>query len=120
VTAEPPATSPVAADDEPLRCEVVPEREAVRVRPVGTLDMATAPLLESKLAELRTAGFRDLIVDLRGLDFMDSTGLRLVLRWDAAARADGFQVGFVPGSPQIQRVFEVTGTAEHVPFLDGR
>jgi hypothetical protein len=48
---------------------------------------------------------------------MDSTGLRLALRWDAAARADGFEIGFLPGSPAIQRVFEVTGTTDAVPFI---
>jgi anti-sigma B factor antagonist len=104
--------------DELLRCEVVPERGGVRICPLGALDMATAPVLEHELAELRAAGFRRLIIDLRGLRFMDSTGLRLVLRWHAAAQSDGFEVGVVPGAPAIQRVFELTGTLHLVPFLD--
>jgi anti-sigma B factor antagonist len=103
---------------ESLQCEIWPERDAVRVRPVGTLDMATAPLLEDQLGELRTAGFRALLVDLRGLRFMDSTGLRLMLRWDAAARSDGFELRIVPGEPAIQRVFELTGTLDRLPFVD--
>jgi anti-sigma B factor antagonist len=100
-----------------LHCEVVPERDVVRVRPVGTLDLATVPLLEEQLAQLRAAGFTAVLLDLRGLEFMDSTGLRLMLRWDAAARADGFSLGIVPGSPVIQRVFELTGTEPHLPFV---
>jgi anti-sigma B factor antagonist len=113
-------THPLQFDptDELLECEVVPERGRVRIRPVGTLDMATAPVLEHELAELRSAGFRQLIIDLRGLRFMDSTGLRLLLRWHAAAAADGFDLGVVPGAPAIQRVFELTGTLDRVPFID--
>ena len=105
-------------DDESLTCEVVPERDAVRVCPVGTLDLATGPVLEQQLAELRASGFRHLIVDLRGLAFMDSTGLQLMLRWEAASRADGFAIGFVPGSPEVQRVFELTGVLDSISFID--
>jgi anti-sigma B factor antagonist len=104
--------------EELLRCEVVPERERARVRPVGALDLATAPALDKQLAELRAAGFRALVLDLRALTFMDSTGLRTVLSWDKAARSDGFTLAIVPGAPQIQRVFELTRTTERVTFID--
>jgi anti-sigma B factor antagonist len=116
-----PQTDPTnwrAHDEVSLRCEVVPERDTVRVRPIGSLDMATAPVLERQLEELREAGFRRLIVDLGGLWFMDSTGLQLALRWRAAAQQDGFEVGFAPGPPVVQRVFELTGMTEQVPFID--
>jgi anti-sigma B factor antagonist len=105
-------------DEESLRCEVVPERDAVRVRAIGSLDMATAPVLEQELEELREAGFRRLIVDLGGLSFMDSTGLKLALKWHGAARQDGFEIRFAPGPPAVRRVFELTGMTEHVPFID--
>ena len=104
-------------DDASLRCEVVPERDAVHVRPIGSLDLATVAVLDDQLKELREAGFGRLIVDLGGLRFMDSTGLRLALRWHAAAQQDGFDIGFAPGPPVVQRVFELTGMSEHVPFI---
>ena len=104
-------------DEASLRCEVVPERDAARVRPIGSLDLATVPVLEQQLEELRKAGFRRLIVDLGGLWFMDLTGLRLALKWHAAAQQDGFEIGFAPGPPAVQRVFELTGMSEHVPFI---
>src|SRR5688572_28581516 len=85
-------------DDEGFDCDVTTDGDTVRVRPAGSLDMETAPLLDRRLDEARRAGFRRLIVDLSGLSFMDSTGLRLALRWNAAARDDGFDLGFVPGS----------------------
>ncbi len=98
-------------------CEVQPERGAVRVFALGSLDVATVPELETQLEELRDAGFRRLIVDLSKLGFMDSTGLRLLLKWDAEARQDGFSIEFVPGPPAVQRVFELTGTAGLLPFV---
>jgi anti-sigma B factor antagonist len=101
-----------------LRCEVVPERDAVRVRPIGSLDLATAPVLDQQLEDLREAGFQRLIVDLADLYFLDSTGLRLALRWNAAAQRDGFEIGFAPGPPDVQRVFEIAGVNQHVPFID--
>jgi anti-sigma B factor antagonist len=105
------------AEASPLICGVMPERDGVRVSLVGSLDCATAAVLEQQLEELLDAGFRRLIIDLGRLSFMDSTGLRLALRWNAAARADGWEIGFLPGSPVIQRVFEVTGTTDAVPFI---
>ena len=107
-----------SSDGEPFECQVVPEREAVRVRPVGALDMATVPVLATELQQLRDAGFRRIVVDLRGLRFMDSSGLRLLLALDAESRRDGFELGLVAGDATVQRVFEVTGTARGLPFVE--
>ena len=117
MSSQPQPRDPLFVDDASLTCEVVPERDAVRVCPIGSLDMATAPVLEQQLEELREAGFRQLIVDLGRLSFMDSTGLRIALKWHEAAQRDGFEIGFAPGPPVVQRVFELTGMSEHVPFI---
>lgn len=101
---------------EQFSCEARPERGAVRVLAAGTLDVATVELLDAQLCELRDAGFRRLIVDLGRLDFMDSTGLRLLLKWDAESRAGGFAIEVAPGPPAVQRVFELTGTATLLRF----
>ena len=106
-----------APADELLRCELHPERGTVRVRAVGSLDMATAPRLDQQLIELHEAGWNLIVVDLGGLSFMDSSGLRLLLRWDAIARQDGFNLQFAPGPPPVQRVFELTGMTERLPFI---
>ena len=88
----------------------------MRVRTTGSLDLASAPLLDAELSRLYEVGFRRLIVDLSDLQFMDSTGLRLLLRWDAATRQDSLSIELIPGPPAVQRVFEVTGTAKLLPF----
>jgi anti-anti-sigma factor len=109
----------VRGEQELLRCEVIPQRDEVRVRPVGSLDLATVKVLEDQLVELREAGFRRFVLDLAELSFMDSTGLRLILRWDAEARGDGFDLGLIAGPPPVQRVFELTGTLDRLSFVRG-
>jgi anti-sigma B factor antagonist len=78
--------------------------------------MATAPALEAHLDELRAAGFRQLVLDLSGLSFMDSTGIALVVRWHLDACSDGFDFSLRPGLPPVQRLFELTGLAERLAF----
>jgi anti-sigma B factor antagonist len=100
----------------PFHCEVEPDRGSVRVTPHGELDIATVPELERRLRELRESGFDRVVLDLRRLGFMDSTGLRLVMREDAAAREDGRTFAVVAGSPAVQRVFELAGVTDLLEF----
>jgi len=90
----------------------------VRVSPVGELDLATVPTLDACLVELREAGFRELIVDLGRLEFIDSTGLRLLLQYDAEARQDGFHFCLTRGPRAVQRVFELSGADGLLTFTD--
>ena len=60
------------------------------------------------------------MLDLRRLQFVDSTGLRLMLAWSARAREDGLTFSLVRGSPTVQRLFELTGTTDHLSFVDPR
>lgn len=103
---------------EPFRCESGRDGDRWWVRPVGELDLDTAPLLERKLGAARTDGTDRLVLDLRGLTFMDSTGLRLVIRWHTAATEDGFEFAIVPGVDVVQRVFRLTGMDEHLPVAE--
>jgi len=105
-------------DSDALGCEIVRDGHAVSVRVSGELDLATVPILEAELAALRQAGFRRLILDLSELGFMDSTGLRCILARDAEARQDGFSFALVAGPRAVQRVFELTGTAARLTFVD--
>ena len=102
------------AEFEPFRCEVDPDRESVIVRPVGELDLATAPIVDSQLSELVAAGFESVVLDLRKLCFMDSTGLKLLMSWEARARAEGITLRMLPGPPAVQRVFQVAGVTHLV------
>lgn len=99
-----------------FRCEVQPERSAARVFALGSLDVSTVPVLDAQLRELSEAGFRRLIVDLSRLGFMDSSGLRLLLKWNGDAHAEGYAIELVPGPQAVQRVFDITGTSHLLRF----
>ena len=76
-------------DEAAIACQVVPERERVRVVPKGELDISTVAALRSQVAELRQVGFSDLTVDLRQLTFMDACGVHLLLAIDTDCREAG-------------------------------
>jgi anti-sigma B factor antagonist len=97
--------------------DVEPERDVVRVCPSGDVDLATVGDIRERVDELTTAGFRRVVIDLREVTFLDSTGLRLVLDLDAASRSDGWELAVIEGSAAVQRAFEVTGLRQHLPFI---
>ena len=100
---------PLSQPAPPFRVDVHPERDAVRVAPVGELDLATASLLEEQLHELRSAGFRHVVLDLRELTFIDSSGIRVIVAEHRWAESTGHEFSLVSGPPAVQRALEVCG-----------
>jgi anti-anti-sigma factor len=100
----------------PFACEVVKDGLGARVAPIGDLDLATTPRVERIIRELRARGCRRLTIDLRQVSFADARPLRLILELDAARRAGELELTLLPGSFEAQRIFEVTGTLERLPF----
>jgi anti-sigma B factor antagonist len=100
-----------------FRVEVEPDRDDVRVCPIGEIDLSTVDEVRARLDELRSAGFGRLILDLRGATFLDSSGVRLALDAHATAAADGTVFAIVPGPPAVQHTFEVAGLSARLPFI---
>lgn len=96
---------------------VHPDRAYVVVAPAGELDMATVGPLERELAEMRDAGFAEIVLDLRGLAFIDSSGLNFLLREHSAAQASGLSFRLIEGSEATRRLFDLTGTADEFDFV---
>jgi anti-anti-sigma factor len=90
-----------------------PEGERV-IRLRGELDIESAPDLERVLLRSRPAGER-VVLDLADLKFMDSTGLRVLLRARAAAEAERWQIGLRNVPPTIRRLFDMTGVHAALP-----
>jgi anti-anti-sigma factor len=84
----------------------------------GELDLASAPALESSLSGIEEQAPKRLVIDLRELRFIDSTGLRLLLQADARWRKRGSELVLRPGEPTVQRVFDVTGALDVLRFED--
>ena len=115
-----PATRPGAqgADEVPetFRVDVQPERDLVRVYPVGELDLATVEEVRAQLKELQATGFSRLILDLRRTTFLDNSALHMVIEINTAAANDGFEFAIAAGPPTVHRTFELTGLDTRLPF----
>jgi anti-sigma B factor antagonist len=72
---------------------VVPNRSEVVVVPMGELDVSCADALDAEVRELRRSGFDRVVIDLRGVEFMDSTGLRVLLSLRNDAKRHGWWSG---------------------------
>jgi anti-sigma B factor antagonist len=107
-----------AHTDQQFHVDVKPDRDIVHVRPQGDVDLASVGEIRERFEDLTALGFGRLVLDLRGVTFLDSTGIRLVLELSASSRADGWEFGVVEGSAGVQRVFELTGIRPLVPFVE--
>lgn len=99
-----------------LSVTVRPDREVVWVQPVGELDLAAAPELCAHVDELLAVGFERLIIDLRGLCFIDVAGLRSLLELSQRARDEGWRLGLVPGNSQVTRLFALARVEDQLPL----
>ena len=84
---------------------------------VGELDMATAPALETTLMEACSDGPGLLVLDLRRLRFIDSSGLRAVIAADREARRSGHHLALIRGPDQVHQVFEITGVSRRMVIV---
>ena len=83
----------------------------------GELDYGTVAQVQQRLAELRDAG-APVVLDLDGLTFMDSTGIRLVLTACEDAREAGWSFRVTRGSQRVQRVLEAAQVIDRLPYRD--
>lgn len=74
----------------------------------GELDLATAPRLRNAFEAAESAGATRLTVDLRGLEFIDAAGLRVLLAANRRAQENGHRFSLLKGRRAVQRLFELT------------
>ena len=75
----------------------------------GEVDVYSAPRLREKLVELVSEGHRQIVVDLEGVDFLDSTGLGVLVGGLKRLRSHGGDLSLVCTQARILKVFEITG-----------
>lgn len=101
-----------------FRVEVRAENHATVISVSGELDLASSPVLEEELDRVADSHTEVVIVDLRELEFMDSTGLSVLVRAHQRAEEQGRRLGLVNGSQQVQRLLTLTGVAERLTLAD--
>jgi anti-sigma B factor antagonist len=85
----------------------------------GELDLASVPLLEAAIEKemISADAPATLVLDLRGLEFIDSTGLRAILLQDKRSGELGQTFALVRGSEQVQRLMQMTRVDEHLRII---
>jgi anti-anti-sigma factor len=85
----------------------------------GELDLSGTPLLDEEIDRLAgEEGVRRVVLDLRELEFMDSSGLRLVALAERRLSAAGRMLALVRGPDPVQRVFAITRMDDRLAFVD--
>ena len=102
----------------PFEVDVNPEPDGVRVSPHGEIDIATADRLQKRVAEKLAAGALQVTLDLTGVTFMDSTGIRLLVHLTRASHGDGWEFSVVHVPPSVRRVLELSGVVGALPLSD--
>lgn len=83
----------------------------------GELDLASAPLLAGEIEGSEVAAAAIVVLDLQNLDFIDSTGLRVLLSAHQRSRERGQEFAITPGSQQVQRLLSITRVDEHLRVI---
>ena len=88
------------------------------LRLTGELDLAGVGRFERLLVAEGSPETGTFVVDMRGLTFIDSSGLRALIMADQRVRAEGGRFVVVKGSKQVNEVLEMTGVSKQIELLD--
>jgi anti-sigma B factor antagonist len=94
------------------------ERETIVVALEGEIDLAAAPAAERQIADAEARGPGRLVIDLREVTFMDSSGLRVLLTAHRRAEEAGRGFALVKGGEAVERLLDVTGISGRLEVLD--
>jgi anti-sigma B factor antagonist len=110
------STGPATNGDVPFTCEVVPDGDSVAIRLSGELDLATAPEVDAAFADVAQRSV-PVILDLRGLQFMDSRGIRMLVAYHDQALAAGFPLTVACDEP-ITKLLKLTGLDRRLMLIE--
>ncbi len=103
-------------DDAAWRVTVDRHQDGTVLRVFGDLDLETAPLLLDDAEPVLAGASGDLVIDLTGLDFIDSSGLSALIRINRRLSGTGRRFEIVPPRPSVAKAFEITGLDQVLPL----
>ena len=86
------------------------------VAPTGELDIATAGEVQQELERVEATDARTIVLDLSGLTFISTIGIRVVLEAQVRSSANGSRLTVLRGPAAVQRAFEISGLLDRLPF----
>jgi len=84
----------------------------------GEADLLGASSIEAAIGDASSKSSKPIVLDLKGLTFMDSSSLEALIAGHGLCRARGCELRIIPGPENVQRLFELTGVRELLPFID--
>lgn len=109
---------PVSRLQNEFRLERSGDHRVTVVAVAGELDLASSPQLDGELERISRSNVELVVVDLRELEFMDSTGISVLVTAHRRAQERGQRLGVVNGRHQVQRLLSLTGVAERLSVVD--
>jgi anti-anti-sigma factor len=100
----------------PFDVQVVSQDDRRTLLLSGDLDISSADQVEAMIHQALRPGTASVVLDLSEVAYMDSTGLRVIVAIAQLCEQHGSEFALVPGPPEVQRVFELTGISEHLSF----
>jgi anti-anti-sigma factor len=90
-----------------------------RVRLFGEMDLSVIGRVDREMREAEAGDADRIVLDLGELEFLDASGIRLLLHLNARSESNGHRLRLMKArSPHVQRVIELTGADDVLPFLD--
>lgn len=103
--------------DGMLNLEIAADGQDWTLALAGELDMANTATLTAELERAEAAGASSITVDMRALEFIDSTGIAVIVAAHRRAGKEGTQLRFIRSQATgVQRVMDVTGLDKELPF----
>jgi anti-sigma B factor antagonist len=103
---------------EHLQIDVRKEPDRIVLILHGELDLASTPLLQEEIESVETDGASLIVLDLDDLEFIDSTGLRIILAAHERSQERGQMLALTRGSQQVQRLMGITRAGEHLRIVE--
>ena len=104
-------------DDRTFAVHTESSEAVERVRVLGEIDLSVVGKLDSEMRRAEATDASKIELDLDQLDFVDASGVRLLLDLAQRFRRNGRRLRIRPAtSPQVRRVLELTGVVEHLPL----
>lgn len=107
-------------DQEGLKIIVRQHGTTTAIQLHGEWDLAGLPSICRAISKVMESAPECVVLDLSQLEFIDSSGLHATTELTEHAAAQNTRLLIVPGSAPVQRLFEITGLLDRLPFVDKR
>jgi anti-anti-sigma factor len=115
---EPAPPAPRVGEEGVLIVRVEQDGDALVVRASGEVNLTNAKTLEAELRRAIDGGASAVVLDLDGVGFIDTVGLRVLLLIAKQARRNGVLLSRLRGSPSVERLIEKSGVEGLLAFVD--